>query len=182
MAVWSRLMPTLRVARRFGVALLAVGSVIPAAVRAQVSPTITTPGHIAYLEGAVTIERDGSVETATLNVPVIAGDRLRTTAGRVDVLFPDGTALDLDEYSSVDLPSLSLMRLASGRAALHVAGPSSAGRYQIDTPAASARADGPGEYRVAVLAGRDTAGADVAVVHGVGSLTTDNGEGGGGGG
>jgi hypothetical protein len=173
-------MLTLRTGRRFGVALLmtTVASVRPAAVQAQVSTTIAAPGHVAYAEGAVTLERDGSVGTASVNVPVTAGDRLRTAAGRVEVLFPDGTALDLDEYSAVDMLSLTLMRLASGRAMLHVAGtgnPASAARYQVETPAASARTDGPGQYRVAVFGGRDTAETELAVMRGAGSLATDRG-------
>ena len=63
---------------------------------------VAAPPHIAHIDGAITIEREGLVEVATLNAPIVVGDRLRTAAGRVDVLFPDGTALDLDEYSIRD--------------------------------------------------------------------------------
>ena len=116
------------------------------------------PAHVAYLDGTVALERDGALESATVNMPIVAGDRLRTTAGRIELLFPDGSALDLDEYSSVDMLSPTLVRLVAGRAMMIVAGasdPSAAVRYQIDTPVASVRIDGPGEFRVAVMDSRD---------------------------
>jgi hypothetical protein len=176
-------MRTFWIVRRFGFGraalalLLTVGASASTAVQAQDPTTVAAPAHIAFVDGAVTLEREGSVDAARVNEPVIAGDRLRTPAGRVEVLFPDGTAIDLDESSSVEVLSPTLVRLASGRATLLVAGadePSSA-RYQVDTPAASARTDGPGEYRVAAFAGRDTAETELAVVRGVASLATERG-------
>jgi hypothetical protein len=168
-------MPTPWIARRLAL-LTVIASTSTAAVQAQEPSAVAAPAHIAHIDGAVTLEREGSVETASVNAPVIAGDRLRTTAGRVEVLFPDGTTLDLDEYSSTDVLSLTLVRLPSGRAMLLVAGtsdPSSVARYQIDTPAASVRTDAPGEYRV--FAGHDAAETELAVVRGVASLTTERG-------
>jgi hypothetical protein len=178
-------MSTPWLARRFALLLTAIAPTLAAVtwaavVQAQEPSAIAAPAHIAHLDGAITLEREGSVDTASLNAPVIAGDRLRTTAGRVEVLFPDGTTLDLDEHSSVDVPSPTLLRLTSGRAMLLVAGTgapsaSSAARYQIDTPAASARPGGPGEYRVAVFAGHDAEETDLAVVRGAASLATERG-------
>src|SRR5439155_25192132 len=101
----------------------------------------------------------------------------RTTSGRVEVLFPEGTALDLDENSTLDLLSPTLLRLSAGRGMLTVIGasdPARAVRYQIDTPAASAQTDGPGEYRIAVVAGRDDE-TELAVVRGWATLTTERG-------
>jgi hypothetical protein len=166
-------------ARRFALLLTAIAS-LAAAAQAQELSNVAVPARIARHDGAITLEREGSAETAIVNTPVIVGDRLRTTAGRVEVLFPDGTALDLDEYSSADVLSPALLRLVSGRAMLLVApttAPSSlpAMRYQIDTPAASARMNGPGEYRVAVFAGRDAVETELAVVRGVASLVTERG-------
>jgi hypothetical protein len=165
-------------ARRLALLLTVIASTPAAAVQAQEPSAIAPPAHITHIDGPITLEREGSVEAPSINAPILAGDRLRTTAGRVDVLFPDGTALDLDEYSSVDVLSPTLVRLAAGRAMLLVAptsDPSSAARYQIDTPAASAHTDGPGEYRVAVFAGRDGAETELAVVRGVASLATERG-------
>src|SRR5262245_48174093 len=73
------------------------------------------PAHIAVLDGIATIEREGRVEDAIENDAILAGDRLRTERGRVEILFADGSALDLDQYSSIDLLSESLVRLLGGR-------------------------------------------------------------------
>src|SRR5205085_9785012 len=105
------------------------------------------PAHIAVVDGDATVERDGGTDPATINAPFIPGDHVRTGAGRVEVLFADGTALDIDQYSAVDLQGPTLIRLGAGRLLLIVAGagaPASAARFQIDTPAAGARTDGPG--------------------------------------
>ena len=106
------------------------------------------------------------------------GDHLRTTTGRVDVLFPDGTALDVDEHSAVDLQSPTLIRLTAGRVILTVWGasdPASAVRYQIDTPAASAWTGGAGEYRVSVLAGPGRTETELVVLRGAAVLDTERG-------
>jgi FecR protein len=170
-------MPTPWIARRLALLLTVIASAPAVAAQAQEPSAVAAPPHIAHIDGAITIEREGLVEAATLNAPIVVGDRLRTAAGRVDVLFPDGTALDLDEYSSVDVLSPTLVRLSFGRATLSAGtgDPSSAMRYQIDTPAASARSDTPGEYRVAIFAGRAVAETELAVVRGVASLATQRG-------
>jgi hypothetical protein len=170
-------MPTPWIARRLALLLTVIASAPAAAAQAQEPSAVAAPPHIAHIDGAITVEREGLVEAATLNAPIVVGDRLRTAAGRVDVLFPDGTALDLDEYSSVDVLSPTVVRLSFGRATLSAGtgDPSSAMRYQIDTPAASARSDTPGEYHVAIFAGRAVAETEIAVVRGVGSLATQRG-------
>jgi hypothetical protein len=174
-------MLTLWIARRFGIVAALLGIVVASAsavAQVQEPATVAPPAHIAYLDGAVMLERDGTVETASVNAPVVPGDRLRTAAGRVDVLFPDGTTLDLDETSSTDMLSPTVVRLTSGRAMVFATGtsnPSPPVRYQIDTTAASARMDGPGEYRVAVFAGRDAPETELAVLRGLATLATDRG-------
>ena len=128
----------------------AVTLVCAVGARAQDVPPIgsvqdvggSPPAYIALVDGAATVERDGQSRAATPNVPFVPGDHLRTTTGRIEVLFPDGTALDVDQYSGLDLQSPTLLRLLSGRLILVVAGasdPAAAVRYQIDTPAASAQ-------------------------------------------
>ena len=172
-------MPTLVVRRVvLGVALLGASLAWAPAVETQESASADAPAHLAYLDGTVTLERDGAVDVATVNEPIIPGDRLRTTAGRLELLFPDGSALALDENSSLDMLSPTLVRLIAGRATLIVAGasdPPAAVRYQIDTPVASVRIDGPGEFRVAVLDSR-RAETELAVVRGFASLATERGE------
>src|SRR5690348_12741492 len=81
---------------------------LPASPRAQ-DPTVTAtplpdqqqpdfsqdaPAHIAVIDGVATLERDGRASAAEENAPLLAGDRLRTDDGRVEVLFADGSVLD----------------------------------------------------------------------------------------
>lgn len=155
--------------------LLVLFSAWPAVVRAQDS---APPAHIAFAEGSASLDREGQAQPATAGVPFLAGDRLRTTGGRIEVLFPDGSALEIDEYSSVDLLSATLLRVTGGRIMLIVSGAedqASALRYQVDTPVASASTDGPGEYRVALLSGPAGLEAELAVVRGLASLRTERG-------
>jgi hypothetical protein len=136
------------------------------------------PAHIAFVDGSATVEHEGQAQPATSGLPFLPGDRLRTAAGRVELLFPDGSALEVDEYAAVDLQSPTLMRLTAGRIMLIVAGaddPANAVRYQIDTPAASAVSEGPGEYRVALLTGPAGLETELAVFRGAASLSTEQG-------
>lgn len=50
------------------------------------------PAYLARGDGEATLERDGVAEPATRNIPFVAGDRVRTAAGRVEIAFPDGSA------------------------------------------------------------------------------------------
>jgi hypothetical protein len=111
-------------------------------------------------------------------MPFVPGDRITTEDGRVEVLFTDGSTLAVDEYTAVDLQSDTLMRLVAGRALLHVTGtadPSRARRYQIDTPVATIANAGPGEFRVTLINGRTELEAELAVLRGSASLTTEQG-------
>lgn len=138
------------------------------------SPAPPPPAHVSSLDGTVHLDRDGQREPAASGMPLIPGDRLRTDAGRLEVLFTDGSALHLDEYSTVDLLAPDLIRLTDGRASLVAAGsrdPSRAVRYQIDAPAASVLTNWPGHYRVALVQG----GVELAVYSGEATLATDLG-------
>jgi uncharacterized membrane protein YgcG len=136
------------------------------------------PAHLAFVDGTATVERDGEVQQADSGVPFLPGDRLRTTAGRVEAIFPDGTSLAVDEYSSVDLQADTLVRITGGRILLLIPGaanPSGAARYQVDTPTGSVFTDGPGEYRVALFSGPIGLEAELAVLRGSASLSTERG-------
>ena len=150
----------------------------PGVVRGQALESDQAPAHIAYVDGAASLDREGATEPAVAGVPFVPGDRLRTDAGRVEILFPDGSVLDVDQFTSVDILSLTLIRIADGRILLTVAGagnPTAAVRFQIDTPTASATTDGPGEYRVALLSGPVGEETELAVIRGFAALTTERG-------
>jgi hypothetical protein len=139
--------------------------------------TAEAPAHLAIVDGAATLDREDVSEPAASGTPLVPGDRLRTERGRAEVLFPDGSALAVDEYSVIELQASALLRVLDGRVILVVTGadrPESAGRFQIDTPAASVNTYGPGEYRIS-LSGRDGDQVELAVVRGSASLVTDGG-------
>jgi hypothetical protein len=136
------------------------------------------PAHLAIVDGAGTLEREGQVETAVSGMAFVPGDRLQTTRGRAEVLFPDGSALAIDEFTTIELQDRGLLRLTAGRVLLTVPGvndPANAADYQIDTPAGSATTDGPGEYRIALLNGNGPLEAELAVFRGYATLGTDVG-------
>jgi FecR protein len=108
------------------------------------------PAHLAVVDGSAYLGRDATEEAATENVPLLAGDRLRTTRGRVEVAFDDGSALDLDEGTTVDLLSDSLIRLQTGRLRLTLARGSASAEYRVDAAGTTIVLRAGGEYRVSV--------------------------------
>jgi hypothetical protein len=148
----------------------------PDYVQDRVDWTDDVPAHIAVVDGAVYLERDGRAGDAEENTPLLAGDRLRTERGRVEVLFADGSALDVDQYSSVDLLSDALMRLLAGRIRLSIARATGDIEYRIDAEPGSARIRTPGDYRLTLSSNRSAEPElDVAVLRGVVELTNDHG-------
>ena len=142
---------------------------------AQQSPTSTyeggAPAHVSLVEGSVTLEREGRIDDAPANMPLVAGDRLRTRSGRAEVLFADGSTLHLDHDTTLDLQSDELVRLIGGRLRLSIPGPSREIAYRIDTAAGWAQIADAGEYR-AVL-NRDE--FELAVLRGRAELVNDGG-------
>ncbi len=163
---------------RTGVALVAALTAFVPAPRAQVAAPDTPPAHLAFVEGSATFTRDNERDSAVSGTPLVPGDVVRTDRGRVDLLFPDGSALDLDEYSTLELLSPTLFRLSEGRLILFTTGandPASAVQFVVDTPAASAETEGPGEYRVSFLTSPSGAQTELAVVRGAAVLMNEHG-------
>jgi hypothetical protein len=72
------------------------------------------PAYLAVVTGEATLERAGAAEPATANMPFVPGDRLRTGAGRVEIAFPDGSAIEVGEDSEVEAVSATRVRLIAG--------------------------------------------------------------------
>src|SRR6266850_2946680 len=72
------------------------------------------PAYLASVEGEATLERDGVAEPAIRNMPFVPGDRLRTGAGRVEIVFPDGSGIEVGEHSEVEAVSATRVRLLAG--------------------------------------------------------------------
>jgi hypothetical protein len=130
------------------------------------------PAHISVVEGAAILERDGRSESDLASMPLLAGDRLRTQGGRVEVLFADGSALHIDANSVVDFQSDEVVRLLEGRVRLSVAGRSRDLSYRIDAPSAWVQISTPGEYRVSVLRSDEV---ELAVLRGSAELVNEQG-------
>ncbi len=151
----------------------------PAPARAQ-DAAGESPAHIAVVDGAALLERDGRAESAPASMPLLAGDRVRTQDGRVEILFTDGSTLHLDANSTVDFQSDEVIRLLGGRVRLNIVGAGDANRrvaYRVDAPSAWVQITRSGEYRISVLGGGDGRAAEVelAVLRGAADLVNEDG-------
>ncbi len=133
------------------------------------------PAHVAFVEGTVVLEREGQSDPDPANMPLLAGDRLRTRAGRAEVLFGDGSTLHLDANTIVDFQSDTLLRLLDGRLRITIPGPARQVDYRIDAPSASVEITQPGSYRVSVLHGSRTGEIELAVLRGAAEIVNTAG-------
>src|SRR5207248_11269918 len=81
---------------------------------AQVSQTQPAEAYIAVVEGTATLDRDGDQQVAVVNMPLIAGDRLRTDDGRVEIRFPDGTGMEVGARSEIEMITDTRVRVLAG--------------------------------------------------------------------
>ena len=135
----------------------------------------TAPAHVAIVEGGATLERDGRAERSPLNMPLLSGDRVSTSDGRVEILFGDGSTLDVDAASTVDFQSDDLLRLLDGRIRIDIPGPARTVSYRVDSSAGSARITEPGDYRVSLLHGDRETQLELAVIRGAAEISTEQG-------
>ena len=133
------------------------------------------PAHIALVEGAVVLERDGQVDRAPSSMPLLAGDRVRTQIGRSEILFADNSTLHLDNNTVVDFQSDDVIRLLEGRVRINIAGPARDLTYRVDAPSAWVEIRQPGEYRVAIVGGERGREVELAVLRGAAELVNENG-------
>ena len=134
------------------------------------------PAHLSVVEGTATLERDGRVERAEPNLILLAGDRLSTDRGRLEILFADGSAVAADEFTTIDVLDAALMRLSTGQVRVTIARATGAVEYRIDTVAGSAQLLTPGEFKVALLnADSAYAEVDLTVMRGSAELANQYG-------
>ena len=133
------------------------------------------PAHISFVDGSAVLERDGQRESSPENMPLLAGDRVRTQNGRVEILFGDGSILHMDADTVVDFQSNELVRLLDGRLRLSIPRPERQVSYRIDAPFASAVINQPGEYRFSVLRSDRGQEVELAVLRGCAELANDDG-------
>jgi hypothetical protein len=152
-------------------ALVSLSAPAWAQTPASEPPAHDPPAHVAFVDGTAVLERDGQPDSAPANMPLLAGDRVRTQAGRVEILFADGSTLHLDSNTTVDFQSDELVRLLEGRIRLTIPGPDRAVSYRIDAPSAWVTIRQPGEYRLTMT--RDE--VELAVLRGAAELGNDSG-------
>src|SRR3954468_23201455 len=133
------------------------------------------PAHVSFVDGAAVLERDGKQDASPENMPLLAGDRVRTQKGRVEILFADNSTLHLDTDTTIDFQSDDLIRLLEGRIRLAIPGPDRQVSYRIDAPAASTVINQPGEYRLSVLHRDADLEIELAVLRGAAELVNDDG-------
>ena len=136
--------------------------------------TETPPPHLSVLEGRAEITRGADREAAVANTPLVLGDRLATTDGRAEVLLGDGSALHVDERTTVDFNGDTVVRLVNGRVIL-LAERGAAGALQIDAAPASVRIQSSAEVHLALLDDRGQVTLQVAVVRGLVDVDSGNG-------
>ncbi len=141
-----------------------------------------SPAHISVVDGAALLERDGRSESAPTSMPLLAGDRVRTQNGRIEILFNEGSTLHLDTNSVVDFQSDEVIRLLDGRVRLNIVG--GANRrvaYRVDAPFAWIEVARTGEYRISVYGGGPAindgreAEVELAVLRGAADLVNEDG-------
>ena len=108
-----RLLPSTALGLVFRLAFIAFcGLGVSRVALAQEAPP---PAYLAVVEGVATIEHsNGESEPAVRDMPFVEGDRLRTENGRVEIQFPDGTAIEVGEDSLVEALSPTRVRLLAG--------------------------------------------------------------------
>ena len=139
------------------------------------------PAHIAMVDGIAMLGHDDQLNEAAPQMLFVPGDRIQTTSGRVEILFPDGSALDVDGSSIVEMQSSSILTIKHGRVQLTVSDASNRSTvvgYQLVTRIASARTAAAGEYRLSLFDDTPAAAAEVelTVLRGTATLTSDRGE------
>ena len=103
-------MHTRRLVFRLSLSLLVCLASVRVA-RAQEAPP---PAYLSVVNGAATLERNGEIEPAVVNMPIVEGDILRTTNGRLEVVFPDSSAIVIDPGSEVEFISATRVRVVRG--------------------------------------------------------------------
>jgi hypothetical protein len=178
----GRLFGFVKVHRTLGWCLALVCTLLPTPAIAQAPETRASqsvaadpPAHVSFVDGTAVLERDGQRESSPANMPLLAGDRVRTQNGRVEILFADNSTLHLDTDTMIDFESDDLVRLLAGRIRLAIPGPDRQVSYRIDAPAASAVINQPGEYRMSSLCGGAEGEVELAVLRGGAELVNDDG-------
>ncbi len=112
------------------------------------------PAFVSATDGLVALERDGEVSRDIENVPLEVGDFLRTTRGRAEILFSDGSVLALDEHTTLTFASEQDVDLFAGRLRVTWRASGQPAALNVHAPAGTAVIRAPGDYRITLAANR----------------------------
>jgi hypothetical protein len=124
-------------------------------VTAMADPPVRV-ARLAYLHGPVSFSPAGTDDwaLASLNRPLIAGDRVWTDAGGRDELQLGGLALRMDAATLLSILTLDdralQVQLPQGTLNIRVRPGPAAGTVEVDTPNLALTIDQPGHYRISV--------------------------------
>jgi hypothetical protein len=141
-------------------------------------PAEPPPGYIVAVEGAAVLERNNTTDDAIAGMPLMAGDRLRSEGGSLEIKWAERSTLRLARYTELDILSGSMIRLPRGAVQITLLtspGQSAHDQLSIDGPGASVRFYGAGDYRIAI-SGTDAPDVELAVVRGSAQLVSDRGQ------
>lgn len=134
------------------------------------------PAFVSVVDGYADLDREGQSSRDIENVPLEAGDRLRTTRGRVEVLFEDGSVIALDEHTAVTFVTATDVELEAGRVRAQWRDRGQLSGLTIHTIAGRAIVRTQGDYRVTLSESRrGDAEIEVAVARGSAELANEHG-------
>lgn len=134
------------------------------------------PAFVSVVDGYAELDRGGQSSRDIENVPLEAGDRLRTTRGRVEVLFEDGSVIALDEHTAIAFVTDGAVDLHQGRLRAQWRDRGSRDGLTIRTMAGDALIRTQGDYRITLGASRrGEPEIEVAVARGSAELANDLG-------
>jgi uncharacterized protein DUF6600/FecR-like protein len=120
-----------------------------------------TFGRVRYVQGSLTLQRtgEGELTEATVNDPVVPGDRLTSGNGRSELVLSDGSTLWLDRGTSLDVRNLAdiesryestnLFALENGAIRIEAPEPQNKNRtFRVDTEAGSVYLLTGGSFRI----------------------------------
>lgn len=126
---------------------------------------VPTPVEVSYVKGDVRVHLQTGIKAVVAGDKLPIGARIVTASGDINLIFADGSTMQLEPYSELILDTLSSfdgngmvdsrLRLKQGAVKTRVIKRQPASRFQITTPTAVAAVRGT-QYRVSSVVGEQT--------------------------
>lgn len=134
------------------------------------------PVFVSFVEGYAELARGGQSSRDIENIPLVAGDTIRTTRGRVELLFDDGRVIALDEHTTLTMLADGEADLVRGRVRVLWRGRHLRRDLTFHTAAGQAVIRTDGDYRITLAESRrGEAEIELAVAEGAAELVNEFG-------